>query len=205
MAARECGMSVNTYTKYVHECKKKGFIRIDGSGNYCFASYKTVFTSIFGERGRYISVTRGKNLQETKENIRAAIAYNNLKNQDFLITGDCLFESGVKAKGLRASKALSWVKTRAPFRAFGVKQVRTSSRSIGRAIGMCHTTANKALSRLLRLGKCTFEYEQAFYEVKGNTLAKIAFAEQNRPFSNCSYSLCNGGVKFHLGRIVNFK
>ena len=203
--ARECGMSINTYIKYFNECQKKGFIRIDGGGNYCVASYKTVFTMLFGESGRYISITRGKNLQETKENIRAAVAYNNLKNQDFLITGDCLFESGVKAKGLRASKALSWVKNRASFRAFGVKEVRTSSRSIAKVIGMSHATANKALYRLLQLNKVTYEYQQSFYEVKGSTQAKIAFAEQNRPFYNCTYSLCNGGVKFHLGRIVNFK
>lgn len=201
----KCGMSVNTYIKYFNECEKKGFIRIDGSGNYCIASYKTVFTMLFGERGRYISITRGKNLQETKENIRAAIAYNNLKNQDFLITGDSLFENGGKAKGFRASKALSWVKNRAGYRAFGMKKVRTSSRSIAKVIGMSHITANKALSGLLRLSKVTYEYEQSFHEVTGNTGLKVAFAETNKPFPNCTYSIVKGGVKFHIGRIVNFK
>lgn len=203
-AAKMIGVSTATYCKYLKLCQDAGFIKEENGHTY-FKSYGHVFSSIFCAKWKYISIDRAETFQAQKENIRAAIALYNLKCQDFLITGDRLFETKAKTKSFREAKAKSWVKNRAGYRAHGVKQVRTSSRSISKVIGMCHATANKTLNRLVGLKRVTFEYEQAFHEVSGPTSLKIAFAETNKPFLNCTYTLTKYGVKFHIGRLVNFK
>lgn len=203
MAARECGMSVNTYIKYLKECKARGYIRETEQGTV-FIKLRDVFNDIFGKKqGKYVRVHKGFKLQFVKEEVRAAIAYYNLKQQEFNVIGNSSLDKSKKLSK-KESFARSYILKKGSSRVSNAKNVLTSSRQMANVLGYCHTTANKALFRLLQRRKVFYETQQQIRFVEGGTLAKISFAEFNRPFPKCSYHLTNKGVVYHTGRIVVF-
>lgn len=195
-----CGISVNTYSKYLHESITKGFITVDGMGNFHFACYKTLFRHVFADKGDFIHVSRGDSFQEYKEAIRAAILLANYREQDFIITGDRT--QGGRRRTKREAYAHSWaVKNRSTY-APKHDKILTSNRQAGKTFGMSLGTGGKTIKRLLKEGYIGFVNACTRIFFKGSTQAKISFAEENRPFPGCSYHLSREHVIYHTGRQV---
>lgn len=201
VAAGKIGLSTITYCKYLDICIKEGYAFKTNTG-YQFKSLPFIFNTIFGDKqGKFIRVKRALTFQGHKVNIRAAIILANFRQQDFIILGDSSLEKTGKLTK-KASFAKSWIKTKAPFRASGINKILTSSRQAGNIISMCHQTANKALFKLLQQKEVMYSYQSSIINFEGNTRAKIAFAEVNRPFQNCRYTLFNRGIRYFTGREV---
>lgn len=198
-------MSVNTFVKYRDICLQKGFCWADERGNYHYISYPAAFNAIFGEKkGKFIRINKvQRTFQVTKEAIRCALLLANYKEQDFLILGECSQERGFKPSR-KAAYAKAWVREHKSIFAPKAKKVLTSARHAGNVLGMSFVTGNKTLFRLMEWGEVKFRFLSRRVKITGTIEAKIAFAEQNRPFPGCTFSLIKGGVKFHLGREVIF-
>jgi hypothetical protein len=164
-----------------------------------------MFFILFGDAGYKMRVGKGGSLQQVKENIREQILLANFRQQQFIILGDSQFGSSKRPKTQTAAKAKDWIKNKSSFRASSVSNIITSTRHAGKTIGISATTAVKTLSSLLRKGIVQYEYVQSKFSLWGSAETRYAFAEQNRPFPGCGYSLLKEGVLFYIGRGVKIK
>lgn len=187
------------------KCFDLDLCRFDNNNDIVFSSYINVFNVLFGEVSQGIHISKEGSFQQIKENIREQLLIANFRQQEFITLGDRQLERGGKTRNLRASLAQSWIKEKSPFRASSVSNIITSTRHAGKIIGLSATTAIKTLNSILRKGLVQYEYEQSKFSIKGNHQMRCAFAEQNRPYPNCGYSLLKEGILYHLGRIVRIQ
>lgn len=205
VVAKDINISINTYSKYLKKCFELGLCRFDINNDIIFSSYINVFEVLFGEAGQGIHINKEGSFQQVKENVREQLLIANFRQQEFIILGDRQLERGDKKRNLRASLAHAWIKNKSPFRASNVNNIITSTRHAGKIIGLSATTAIKTLNSILRKGLVQYEYEQSRFSIKGNHQMRCAFAEQNRPYPNCGYSILKEGILYHLGRIVRIQ